>query len=236
MTTKYYRWKQCVGNVAEIRDKLLVSEEESTPWTNEPDFVKWHCYETGLLCIIRRNRSGTLCGYVCVEKTNAYYKYDPNGGYENRSKLPYLDAHGGITWGDYCFSYLETDDGKDFGVYHDDYFKHWIPNGKHWWLGFDCAHSGDFCPTDRSFSGYDPYNQYDGSQYRNLAYVRKQCESLATQLVAAELTPMFRLTYVIHRIREGIRELKWRVKGKIRQLKTTIKKLKEKVCQLKEKA
>lgn len=49
-----------------------------------------------------------------------------------------------------------------------------------WWLGFDCAHSGDSSP------GYDNKYGHDYGAYRSVAYVKREVESLAKQL--AELT------------------------------------------------
>lgn len=50
-----------------------------------------------------------------------------------------------------------------------------------WWLGFDCAHVGDFSPA---------YTRYGitGDTYRDLAYVREQCTDLARQLAAVSTT------------------------------------------------
>ena len=44
-----------------------------------------------------------------------------------------------------------------------------------WWLGFDCAHSGDDTPA---FS-------MSGGTYRDVAYVRAEVEKLAAQLAVA---------------------------------------------------
>lgn len=46
-----------------------------------------------------------------------------------------------------------------------------------WWLGFDCAHAGDLMPCTRL---------HLGGTYRDIAYVRAECESLARQLVAMQ--------------------------------------------------
>lgn len=46
------------------------------------------------------------------------------------------------------------------------------------WIGFDCAHSGDLTPKA-------PLRDQHGT-YRDLAYVRAECESLAEQIRAAE--------------------------------------------------
>lgn len=47
-----------------------------------------------------------------------------------------------------------------------------------WWFGFDCAHSGDVSPgMSREYRMNIP-----GDTYRNVAYVREECRSLAEQL------------------------------------------------------
>jgi hypothetical protein len=49
-----------------------------------------------------------------------------------------------------------------------------------WWLGFDCAHSGDFSP------GYDSFlNSRGYDVYRDREYVERECRKLAAQLKAA---------------------------------------------------
>lgn len=53
-----------------------------------------------------------------------------------------------------------------------------FPPGLHWW-GFDCGHLKDLAPRDAA----QPMSA--GALYRDLAYVRAQCESLARQIDAA---------------------------------------------------
>lgn len=50
-----------------------------------------------------------------------------------------------------------------------------------WWLGFDCAHSGDLCPSYDNDLRFRGESRYD-SIYRDRAYVEDQCRSLAQQL------------------------------------------------------
>lgn len=45
-----------------------------------------------------------------------------------------------------------------------------------YWLGFDCAHSGDLSPKCRHFSCLSV------DEYRDLTYVTAEVESLASQL------------------------------------------------------
>lgn len=48
-----------------------------------------------------------------------------------------------------------------------------------WWLGFDCAHSGDLSP---SYSGR--YGSNSGETYKPISYVEMECRSLARQIAA----------------------------------------------------
>lgn len=49
------------------------------PWRDEPDKVIWTDPETGLDCMILRNRMGTLCGYVGIPKEHPWYGIDYSG-------------------------------------------------------------------------------------------------------------------------------------------------------------
>jgi len=59
-----------------------------------------------------------------------------------------------------------------------------------WWLGFDCAHSGDFLPglesTLRSMPRLEAYESVLGETYKNVAYVTDECRQLARQLRAVQ--------------------------------------------------
>lgn len=48
-----------------------------------------------------------------------------------------------------------------------------------WWLGFDCAHLGDVCPSHERI-GYAEH----GASYKGVPYVERECQSLARQLAA----------------------------------------------------
>ena len=50
-----------------------------------------------------------------------------------------------------------------------------------WWLGFDCAHSGDLSP---SFAGRYGSLHYAES-YKSISYVENECRNLARQISAA---------------------------------------------------
>ena len=49
------------------------------PWRNEPDRVLWTEPETGYKCEIKRNRTGSLCGYVMIPDDHIWYGIDYSG-------------------------------------------------------------------------------------------------------------------------------------------------------------
>lgn len=160
-------------------------------WETEPDYEFFH--EAGLPCVINRGPSDSLCGYVGIPASHPWHGKEYNAevkvpkaiaernidpeqiGYinlllaalkENRIGEGYmdlvlaLDVHGGVT-----------------------YSRKMAPNTSlegYWWIGFDCAHAGDLSPKEYA-SGYAA----DGV-YRNIEYVRSQCQSLARQLSAVQ--------------------------------------------------
>lgn len=96
------------------------------PWQNEPDRVEFE--HKGFPCLmVRQPHSGHWCGYVGLPPGHKFYQKD----YQEIEWA--ADAHGGLTYsnacqGDVCHTPKEGEP--------DDV----------WWLGFDCAHSGDYCP------------------------------------------------------------------------------------------
>ena len=150
------------------------------PWQNEPDKLQWTDQQTGLPCLIKRNRMGALCGYVGVSEGHPWFGKDYDYDME-----PYPDVHGGITYGDLC----EDDAPEAIGICH-------VPApgepDRVWWLGFDCAHSGDLIPglewTHREVEakmreeGHIVDSQWR-DVYRDVAYVRHECEGLARQAI-----------------------------------------------------
>lgn len=146
------------------------SDWPAGPWNAEPDKKQFTDEATGLPCLIVRARHGALCGYVGVAEGHPYYRKD-------YSQLPdsddgqYISVHGGLTFANHCSH--SSDESR--GICH-------LPEPGEpdsvWWLGFDCAHSGDQCPAyDR-----EPILGYE--VYRTLQYVEAECASLARQLAA----------------------------------------------------
>ena len=136
-------------------------------WSHEPDKAQWQDKDTGLPCLaVRHTSCGHWCGYVGVVKDHPYFQKDYNDCD--------VDVHGGLTFASLC----DHKEKPETGVCHipepgeDDHV---------WWLGFDCAHLGDLCPA------YDYTHNY--SSYKDLGYVKYQCEQLARQLYALTEAP-----------------------------------------------
>ena len=123
------------------------------PWDDEPD--KEQFYHNGVPCLIVRNPMGALCGYAGVYPGHPWFEV-------NYNEL-LADAHGGLTYSEHCAG----------NICH-------VPKPgepKVWWLGFDCAHSGDLVP------GMPP--PFQGDSYCTIGYVRAQCRALAEQIQEA---------------------------------------------------
>jgi hypothetical protein len=134
------------------------------PWDDEPDKMQWVDEATNLDCLIVRNHSGALCGYVGVPNGHPHYGKDYD--------TPDVEVHGGLTYADRC----QEDAPEGHGICH-------IPDpgrpGDVWWFGFDCAHYQDLIPA------YSQDHIGLGGVYRNIAYVEAECARLAAQLVNA---------------------------------------------------
>lgn len=165
-----------------INDKSDRAKWPSGPWDGEPDKVQWKDEATGLVCLANRHpRSGNWCGYVGVPPGHRLHGV----GYEDVRITPpegtednWPDVHGGLTFSDKC----SESDAPCRGICHipapgdpDDV----------WWLGFDCAHSGDASPDDyrreQEANGAYPWGVGDKT-YKSLGYVKAECRSLAAQI------------------------------------------------------
>lgn len=151
------------------------SEWGSGPWDNEPDRLDFE--HAGFACLLHRGPCGHWCGYVGVPEGHPYFgkSYDD---------VP-VDAHGGLTYSEKCAGH----------ICHVP--KPGMPDVV-WWLGFDCAHSGDYTPSNGRYwgTGYPwPSEKYDHAnamsvidwhveKYRTIDYVRAETQRLAEQLAA----------------------------------------------------
>jgi hypothetical protein len=119
--------------------------------------------KSGFRAIVIFNQNGQYrCGYVGVEKDSGYY------GVENSDVDEHLNVHGGITFSGHLNGLPENI----------------------WWIGYDCAHSGDLVKWP-----YSPDSSWSKGVERSLEYCVKECESLALQL---SYIPMKNYFYAIN--------------------------------------
>lgn len=148
------------------------------PWNDEPDKLQWTDPATGLPCLIHRNYWGAWCGYVGLPQAHPDYL------------KPYEDVevcvHGGLTFADRCSPDHDPQTGE--GICH-------LPEPGEpddvWWLGFDCGHAWDLQPGMLEIIGRAGLLEdrerliralIGSAIYRDMAFVRSECASLASQL------------------------------------------------------
>lgn len=159
------------------------------PWQHEPDKVHWIDPCTDMDCLIVRGPSGALCGYVAVAEGHPFFGVEYS---QCTSETPCLDfdgerdhwcrcgsspsdrlsVHGGITFAAGC-----DDEGDERrSICH-------VPQpgrpDEVWWLGFDTAHFRDYMPEHYKRS---PVLAGQKADYKDIAYVKAETESLARQL------------------------------------------------------
>jgi hypothetical protein len=194
----------------EYRDVVDKAAWPPGPWKQEPDKKQWKDEATGLACLIVRGPSGSLCGYVGVERGHPAH----GAGYDDVD----VKVHGGLTFASGCAEHptLERWEAwrqrayarraeaqrypvgdaahllKERAVELEDFdaFCRWatasgichIPGEGEpddvWWLGFDCAHSGDFLP--RHHRPDDIVRDWE--TYKDWTYVEAEVTDLARQL------------------------------------------------------
>lgn len=151
------------------------------PWQDECDKEQWTDKVTGFPCLIVRSEfSGALCGYVGVNDAHPWYgqHYYPEAP-EGETLSPVLalldavDVHGGLTYSGAC------EEGPEATT-----ICHVAPGEPElWWFGFDCAHAFDLSPAQRAREaklGWEPIRGVTET-YRDVAYVKSECASLALQ-------------------------------------------------------
>lgn len=130
------------------------------PWSYEADKVAWVDEETGLGCIILRQKKGTLSGYVGVGTDHPLFGFESSAVPVGVSNT----VHGAITYGKVCevnrFAQQEHGEPRTerYTVCHvrmtrtvRDYRTVQITKDEFehedlWWLGFDTDHLGDLVP------------------------------------------------------------------------------------------
>ena len=149
------------------------------PWQEEPDKLQWIDEQTGLDCLIVRNRLGALCGYVGVPPEHSWHgrDYGDGGDDEEEDSPSALDVHGGLTFSARC----DEDVPPQHAICH-------VPEPGRpddiWWFGFDCGHFMDVQPAFEARErrmGLAPL-RFGGETYKTVDYVRRQCAYLAAQL------------------------------------------------------
>jgi hypothetical protein len=177
------------------------------PWQDEPDKAQWQDEETGLPCMILRNHSGALCGYVGVDSTHPWFGKGysdeveiPEGAMEREvesHRMPVIpmmvhafkdDRENGKAAIDIV---LDAHGGITFAdacQKSDDPSKgicHLPEPGEPdnvWWFGFDCSHCDDLSPAYMTRqSGLRWYGEY-----RDINYVKAEIRGLAQQLASAQ--------------------------------------------------
>jgi len=104
--------------------KVDKSEWQEGRWTTETDRMEFE--HAGLTCIVLRNDSGSLCGYVAVPKGHPLYG----------DESPDLHVHGGITFAGQADRRSPRSTAEP------------LKTATLWWFGFDCSHIslGDLVP------------------------------------------------------------------------------------------
>lgn len=164
------------------------------PWNDEAEKIAWVDQDTGLGCIILRQKNGTLSGYVGIGPNHPLFGFEADAVPLDLTNC----VHGGITYGRECEAnrfarraYGEPRTER-YTVCHvtvtrkvqsyrtvqttKDEFEH----EDLWWLGFDTDHVGDLVPQ-----GYNRSARM-GNVYRDQAYVYQECLTLAQRLKAVD--------------------------------------------------
>lgn len=164
------RFPRACGTISSVKHKTWTTVDKTTwgsgPWLAEPDKEQWADEATGYPCLLKRSPLGALCGYVGVPEGHPWH------GADYDAVEPYPDVHGGLTYASLC------QEGPE-----DETICHVPAPGEPeplWWLGFDCAHSGDLMPAERHYFDGELYGTYQTAQY-----VKDQCARLAAQATAA---------------------------------------------------
>lgn len=148
------------------------------PWQNEPDRLEWRYKGFPLLMARNIEVTGSWCGYVGIPPKHPFYK-------KNYNDINGVTPHGGLTYSDKCQGHIcnVPQAGESDQV---------------WWLGFDCSHFMDVSPkmnatmnhlrklVEGRFSSYEGPGMGGMGKYRDVKYVKKECEDLADQLIACQ--------------------------------------------------
>lgn len=158
------------------------------PWNNEADKVAWIDEETGLGCIMLRQKDGTISGYAGVGPDHPLFGFKvdaiPIGiactvhGNVTYSAACEVNRFATVAWGEprkerYTVCHVtRTRLVQDYRTvqtteneFHEDV----------WWLGFDTNHPGDLVPNKLR-------GRLKGEVYRDQHFVYENCIKLARKL------------------------------------------------------
>lgn len=154
------------------------------PWNNEPDELEWTDEITGLSCaIIRMPWNGALNGYVAVPPGHLLH----GKSYSDRVKVPegamsrsinVAQDIGYIRLFTASISVAEDMQKAELDLVllcHGGLTYAKAASDGAWWFGFDSQHCDDASPKDDRPWASD-------AVYRDLPYMKKQCERLAWQI------------------------------------------------------
>lgn len=140
------------------------------PWNKEPNRHEWK-YK-GMQCLaLRQPTSGHWCGYVGLKPGHKYYGIPDSLPWDEKNKsrvdafsLPF--GHGGVTYGQFCNGFVcHINDNED--------------ESPLFWLGFDCAHSGDYTPMSASYR--EGWREYE--TYKNFDFIKRETEKMVEELL-----------------------------------------------------
>jgi len=149
---------------------------EPGPWSHEADKVAWRDRKTGLDCIVRREATGHLGGYVGVGESHPLFGWQADA-------IPAaleIEVHGGVTYAEAC----DETGPPEISICHVD---HDAPAGEAsmWWFGFEANQPYDLVPS-RMRDGAAASALVHGVQpeYRGQSYMYGQILDVARQLAA----------------------------------------------------
>ncbi|MFB5619504.1 MAG: hypothetical protein ACE5RC_00025 [Nitrosopumilus sp.] len=133
-------------------------------WLDEPDQLEFTYNEFN--CYIKRPFSGNLCGYVEIPEDNIFYNRECFKCYELYEKV---SVHGGITFSDFIFD--EERQKKIFFV------------------GFDCAHLGDYVPLVEKYKIQNlNHKKFRNEIFKNVTKKLEKLEKLEKDILNGEKT------------------------------------------------
>jgi hypothetical protein len=161
-------------NLVEYPNTERDEEWPAGPWDDEPGKRVWIDDDTGLDCLMVRNRYGVWCGYVGVPPEHPYHGRD----YDDMN----VDVHGGLTFAAGCQEGLPP----EIGICHTPVAGR--PDNV-WWLGFDTGHFMDYQPRMAALEKEIPEfpDIMRDCTYRDVAYVETEVANLARQLALRDV-------------------------------------------------